>query len=85
MLPPPQAITYLTPDIVNRQVPEHFNENLIPEDNAYKKYTWYYWINKSQSNDQPILVFDTGLIPKPSTIVLYSKAQFLDYITRDIK
>lgn len=83
LLPPPQVVSdFVEPnnlvDLLNE--PDIRGEwPIIPQNTVYQKYSKYYWINKSQSDKQPVLFFKTDFFPSPQGLTLYSEARILDF------
>lgn len=73
------------PQIVNKHVDEsdqkpriHGSRPIIPKNTVYEKYSRYYWVNRSNSNEQPVLLLETNYLPDPIHIILYSQAKILN-------
>lgn len=80
LLPPPLVITdEQAVEMLYRRPPMDYFIDLTDKDTVYKSFSKYIWMNKSQSNKNPVLLFTTGVFPRPMNMSLYSEARVLDF------
>lgn len=83
LLPPPQVINKPFNPKIRPFIDG--NEPIIPKDTVYQKYSNYYWLNKFQLDNQPVLFFKTDFFPTPSGLTFYSQALILNKVISLIK
>lgn len=79
LLPSPEIVSDFFQDSSESRRQIHGSWSIIPKDTVYHKYSQYYWLNKANSDKQPVLLFETNFLPRPARMILYSEAQILDF------
>lgn len=79
LLPLPQVVSVFFDEPYEILPVIHSTRPHIPKDTIYREYSYYYWLNKAQLDNQPVLFFETGFFPKPMSMTFYSQARILDY------
>lgn len=78
LLPPPQRVNDLYEDTLeDMYIPG--SKPIAPKGTVYEKYSKYYWLNKAQADNQPVLFIETLGLPRVLGITFYSQARILDF------